>query len=88
MLDPKATIMLNITGGGEKLFKRGRTLHFLKPENVVSPELSPAEIARQIAALNGNFVTMRSTGFAWFVCLVLTAVSCKNTSQSSFEGIC
>jgi len=34
VVDKDAVIMLNITGGGEKLFKQGKELHYLKPSLV------------------------------------------------------
>jgi cysteate synthase len=36
--DPEALIMLNVTGGGEKLFKASHELHFLKPSLVFDIE--------------------------------------------------
>lgn len=51
LIDPKATIMLNITGGGEKLFKRGIELKFLHPELTLSPSMGHHEIAQQLTAL-------------------------------------
>ncbi|WP_295940702.1 cysteate synthase [uncultured Alistipes sp.] len=40
-VDKKATVMLNITGGGEEHFKEGRELWYLKPSHVfgLEPEL-------------------------------------------------
>ncbi|MBR2352561.1 MAG: cysteate synthase [Alistipes sp.] len=40
-IDPKATIMLNITGGGEQRYKQGREIFHLTPSHVFS--LSPRE---------------------------------------------
>ncbi len=39
-VDPKATVMLNITGGGEERFKEGREMWYLKPSHVfpLAPE--------------------------------------------------
>ena len=39
-IDKSKIIMLNITGGGEKLFKKSNTLHYLKPSHIfgVNPE--------------------------------------------------
>ncbi len=51
LIDPTATIMLNITGGGEKLFKSGINLHYLNPDLLLSPSMGTYEIARQLAAL-------------------------------------
>ncbi len=39
-VDPESVIMLNITGGGEKRFKEGKELHYLKPSLVF--DLNPA----------------------------------------------
>ena len=33
-IDKSKIIMLNITGGGEKLFKKGHKLHYLKPNHI------------------------------------------------------
>jgi len=40
-IDKQKIIMLNITGGGEKLFKETHPLHYLKPDYVF--EMNPAE---------------------------------------------
>ena len=40
-IDPKATIMLNITGGGEQRYRQGREIFHLTPSHVFS--LSPRE---------------------------------------------
>ncbi len=45
------TIMLNITGGGEKLFRHERNLSYLKPDLVLSPDSGASEIAKQLATL-------------------------------------
>lgn len=39
-VEPEAIIMLNITGGGEQLFKQGKELHYLKPSIIfpVNPD--------------------------------------------------
>lgn len=39
-------IMLNITGGGEELYKKGRNLHYLKPSHVfgLNPALEEVEV--------------------------------------------
>jgi cysteate synthase len=44
-IDTNATIMLNVTGGGEELFKQGRKLHYLKPSLVfdINPSLQTVE---------------------------------------------
>lgn len=38
------TVMVNITGGGDKLFKRSHKVHFKKPDLILSPSGDPAEI--------------------------------------------
>jgi cysteate synthase len=40
-------IMLNITGGGERLFKQERGLHHLQPRHVLTPD-TPAEVLEKI----------------------------------------
>lgn len=50
-VEKKATIMLNITGGGEKLFRQGRALYQIDPALVLRPSEGVNEIARKIAAL-------------------------------------
>ncbi|MBK9291556.1 MAG: cysteate synthase [Bacteroidetes bacterium] len=52
MIEKDALIMLNITGGGEKLFRKQIHAHFLKPELILSPGLGEAEIAGQIRGLS------------------------------------
>jgi cysteate synthase len=44
-IDRNAVIMLNITGGGEDLYKKGRELHYLKPSVVfaINPSLDDVE---------------------------------------------
>jgi cysteate synthase len=46
-----AVIMLNITGGGEELFKTGRKLFYLKPSVVFDINPSVAEVAERIEKL-------------------------------------
>ena len=45
-IEKDATVMLNITGGGEGLFKNGRKLHYLKPSLVfdLNPSLEEVEM--------------------------------------------
>lgn len=52
LVKPKDTIMLNITGGGEKLFRQNFKLSYLKPDLVLSPADGASEIAEQLATLN------------------------------------
>ena len=51
-LDPEATVMLNITGGGEALFKEAKTLWYLKPAQVFGLEPAADEV---VAAVEGFF---------------------------------
>jgi cysteate synthase len=44
-------IMLNITGGGEKVFKGSKTLHYLKPSHVFDINPSPEQVGEVLAAL-------------------------------------
>lgn len=48
-----ALIMLNITGGGEELFKRGRKLFFLKPAMVFNPDFPENDFSEKINGLFG-----------------------------------
>jgi cysteate synthase len=43
--------MLNVTGGGEKLYKNGKTLHYLKPSLVFPIDPDPKECLEKIEAL-------------------------------------
>lgn len=46
-----ATVMLNITGGGEKRFKAGRELWHLKPSHVFPLDADPDEVVEKVGAL-------------------------------------
>ncbi len=46
-----ATVMLNITGGGEKRFKAGRELWHLKPSHVFPLDPDPDEVVEKVGAL-------------------------------------
>lgn len=46
-----ATVMLNITGGGEKRFKAGRELWHLRPSHVFPLDADPDEVVEKVAAL-------------------------------------
>lgn len=46
-----ATVMLNITGGGEKRFKAGRELWHLRPSHVFPLDTDPDEVVEKVAAL-------------------------------------
>jgi cysteate synthase len=50
-VDKDAVIMLNITGGGEELFKKGRELYFLKPSVVFDINPSLQEVEQKINGL-------------------------------------
>ncbi len=45
------TIMLNITGGGEKRFKEGKKLHYLEPSIVFGLDPDPDEVVRRVEEL-------------------------------------
>lgn len=47
-----AVIMLNITGGGEKLFKATHELHYLKPDSVLPIDANEMTIKKALSALN------------------------------------
>jgi cysteate synthase len=44
-------VMLNITGGGEQLFKAGKELHYLQPSHVFSTEATPEEVLEKVETL-------------------------------------
>lgn len=46
-----ATIMLNITGGGEKCFKQGKELHYLEPSRVFGLDPDPDEVVACVEQL-------------------------------------
>ena len=48
---PDDTIMLNITGGGEKRFKKEFDYINAKADLVMSPECSPMELIEKVTAL-------------------------------------
>lgn len=50
-VDPAKTIMLNITGGGEKLFRQGKELHYLRPSIVFPLDPDPADVVEQVCGL-------------------------------------
>lgn len=50
-VDRRATIMLNITGGGEQLYKKGRELWHLRPSIVFPLDPSPDDVAARIEQL-------------------------------------
>lgn len=50
-VEKDAIIMLNITGGGEELFKTGKKLWYLKPSHVFSTEATSEEVVEKIERL-------------------------------------
>lgn len=52
-VEKDAAIMLNITGGGEKMFRRGREMWHLKPSAVFPLDARESEIAEKAEALCG-----------------------------------
>ncbi len=50
-IDPEKIIMLNVTGGGEKRFKMGKTLHYLQPSIVFGLDPDPVEVMNRTVAL-------------------------------------
>ncbi len=54
LVDPRSTIMLNITGGGIEKFKRERPVNYLVPEKVFALNSDPQEIKREIAEMFAN----------------------------------
>ena len=56
LVDKEAVIMLNITGGGEKLYKTGRELHSLTPSAVFRIDATDQEVIDTVEKMFG-FVT-------------------------------
>ena len=52
-VEPGAIIMLNITGGGEKRFKKGKKLHYLTPSEVFDINPSLAEVNNALKKIFG-----------------------------------
>lgn len=50
-IEKDATVMLNITGGGEEHFKEGKELFYLKPSHVFPLEADPDEVISKAQAL-------------------------------------
>ncbi len=50
-IDPKATVMLNITGGGEERFKEGKEMWYLKPSHVFSLTPDAEDVVAKVEAL-------------------------------------
>ncbi len=50
-IEKDAIIMLNITGGGEDKFKKGRKMHYLEPSIVFDINPSMEEVGKKIGKL-------------------------------------
>lgn len=50
-VEKDATVMLNITGGGEEHFKEGKELWYLQPSHVFALEPDPDEVVEKVGAL-------------------------------------
>lgn len=50
-VEKDATVMLNITGGGEEHFKEGKELWYLKPSHVFPLDPDPANVVETVEAL-------------------------------------
>lgn len=51
LVEKDAVIMLNITGGGEELFKREKELHYLKPDLIFDIDPDPGVVKHQLSTL-------------------------------------
>ena len=51
LIDKDKTVMLNITGGGEERFKKGRKLHYLKPSIIFPLDPDPKEVIEKVGKL-------------------------------------
>jgi cysteate synthase len=51
LIDNKAIIMLNITGGGIERFKQEHDISYLTPEKIFSIQADPDEVKRQISEM-------------------------------------
>jgi len=51
-IDKSKIIMLNITGGGEKLFKNSHTLHYLKPNHIFAMNPKEEEVIAVVESLD------------------------------------
>jgi cysteate synthase len=47
----EAVVMLNITGGGEKRFKEGNELYFMKPDLVFDIDPDPQDVVEKVSRL-------------------------------------
>lgn len=50
-IDKDAVVMLNITGGGEQLFKKDKTLWYLKPDHIFPLNPNPEEVIRKVESM-------------------------------------
>ena len=50
-IDPQATIMLNITGGGEKRYKEGKEIFYLKPSHTFPLNPDEKDVIEKVEAL-------------------------------------
>ena len=50
-IEKDATVMLNVTGGGEEHFKEGKELWYLKPSHVFPLEPDEADVVEKVEAL-------------------------------------
>lgn len=50
-IEPDATVMLNITGGGEEHFKEGKELWYLKPSHTFTLDPDPADVVAKVETL-------------------------------------
>ena len=51
LVEKGSVIMLNITGGGEELFKKGRELNYLKPSVIFDINPDPEEVKSRVECL-------------------------------------
>mgnify|MGYP000696449119 FL=1 len=51
IIEKDATVMLNVTGGGEEHFKEGKELWYLKPSHVFPLEPDEADVVEKVEAL-------------------------------------
>ena len=58
LLEKDAVIMLNITGGGEELFKKTHELHYLKPNAFLPMDCELPAIKLALSKLDWNFETV------------------------------
>lgn len=60
LIPPEATIMLNITGGGEKLFQAHHQLNYLEPSRIFSPSPDQEEVSDFIKFLFRDYIKQYS----------------------------